>query len=63
MVRAAVIRNRFDDFVTYHRGDLEAAGIVEGTMVNQTALTRLLTGAMWQLHSRIAELEERLARG
>jgi sulfur carrier protein ThiS len=60
---AAVIRNRFDDFVTYHRGDLEAAGIVEGTMVNQTALTRLLTGAMWQLHSRIAELEERLARG
>jgi len=59
---AAVIRNRFDDFVTYHRGDLEAAGIVEGTMVNQTALTRLLTGAIWQLHSRIAELEERLAR-
>ena len=59
---AAVIRNRFDDFVAYNREDLEAAGIVEGTMVNQTALARLLTGAIWQLHSRIAELEERLAR-
>ncbi|MBX7252840.1 MAG: hypothetical protein K1X50_12740 [Candidatus Promineofilum sp.] len=58
----AVIRNRFDDFVTYNRADLEAAGIVEGTMVNQTALTRLLTGAIWQLHSRIAELEDRLSR-
>ena len=59
---AAVIRNRFDDFVAYNREDLEAAGIVEGTLVNQTALTRLLTGAIWQLHSRIAELEDRLAR-
>ena len=59
---AAVIRNRFDDFVAYNRADLEAAGIVDGTMVNQTALTRLLTGAIWQLHSRIAELEDRLAR-
>ena len=44
------------------RDSLEAAGIVEGTMVNQTALTRLLTGAIWQLHSRIAELENRLSR-
>jgi hypothetical protein len=59
---AAVIRNRFDDFVAYNRADLEAAGIVEGTMVNQTALARLLTGAIWQLHSRIAELEARLGR-
>jgi hypothetical protein len=31
-------------------------------MVNQSALTRLLTGAVWQLHSRIAELEARLGR-
>ncbi len=59
---AAVIRNRFDDFVAYNRADLEAGGIVEGTMVNQTALARLLTGAIWQLHSRIAELEARLER-
>ena len=59
---AAVIRNQFDAFVTYNRADLEAAGIVDGTMVNLTALTRLLTGAIWQLHSRIAELEAQLGR-
>ncbi len=56
---ADVVRNEWDRFVEYNRADLEAAGILEGEMVNQTALGRLLTGAVWQLHSRLAALEGR----
>lgn len=58
---AGVIQNEWDTFVGYNRADLEKTGILEENMVNQTALSRLLTGAIWQLASRIAELEKRLA--
>ena len=54
------LRNEWDRFVRYNQRDLEAAGILDGGMVNQTALARLLTGAVWQLHSRLAEIERRL---
>ena len=54
---AGVIRDEWDRFVNYNRHDLEAAGILDGTMVNQTALGRLLTGAVWQLARRVAALE------
>ncbi len=57
---AETIRNEWDRFVRYNQSDLEAAGILDGGMVNQTALARLLTGAVWQLHSRLAEIERRL---
>jgi hypothetical protein len=53
-----VIDGAFDRFVTYNRADLERAGIVSaGGFVNLTRHTRLLNGAIWQLHQRLARLE------
>ena len=66
LVRAAsllspeAIRTTFDDFVQYNRDDLEAAGLISGTMVNQSGFIRLHSGAIWQLHKRIAQLEAQL---
>jgi len=56
---AGVIQSEWDKFVDYNRADLERAGILDGSMVNQTALTRLLIGAVWQLSGRIQTLEAR----
>jgi hypothetical protein len=52
------IETAFDQFVAYNRTHLERAGIVspEG-FVNLTRHTRLLNGAIWQLHQRITQLE------
>jgi hypothetical protein len=66
MVRAAsllspnAIRTTFDDMVQYNRDDLEAADLVNGTFINTTGFMRLHSGAIWQLHQRIAELEDKL---
>jgi hypothetical protein len=51
------IEGTWDRFVTYNREHLESAGILAGDFVNGAALNRLLTGAIWQLHERVAELE------
>lgn len=56
---SGVIKGEFDEFVRYNKQHLEEAGIVHGTMVNQTALSRLLAGAIWQLHQRLARLESK----
>jgi hypothetical protein len=54
------IRTKFDNFVRYNRNDLEAAGLVDGAFVNTTGMMRLHSGALWQLHQRIAELEAQM---
>ena len=43
----------------YGRSELEAAGLVDGEMVSLNGLGRLLTGALGQLHQRVAALERR----
>ncbi|MFO7662837.1 MAG: hypothetical protein R6X18_09615, partial [Chloroflexota bacterium] len=56
------IEGTWDRFVTYNRDHLEEAGILAGDFVNGAALNRLLTGAIWQMHERIAELEATVSR-
>jgi hypothetical protein len=53
-----LVESAWDRFVTYQRDDLRRAGIVsDGGFVNLTKHTRLLNGAIWQLHMRLAALE------
>lgn len=54
-----VIRSEFDRFVTYRRADLEQAGIVSPSgMINQTRLSQLHNGAIWQHEERLRRLEQ-----
>ncbi len=56
-----LIESAWDKFVNYNRNDLVRAGILsEGGFVNLTKHTRLLNGGMWQLFTRVKELEARL---
>lgn len=50
-----------DAAVTYNADDLAAAGLIDGEMLNQSGLISLLTGAVWQLHRRLNDLERRSA--
>lgn len=52
----------WDRFVTYNRGHLIAAGVLSGDgFINGVALDRLLIGAVWQMHERLAALEAKLS--
>jgi hypothetical protein len=52
----------WDRFVTYNRDHLIAAGVLsEAGFINGAALDRLLVGAVWQMHERLAALEQRLS--
>lgn len=52
----------WDRFVTYNRDHLIAAGVLsEAGFINGVALDRLLVGAVWQMHERLAALEQRLS--
>lgn len=57
----ATIRSEFDRFLRYNRDDLIVAGILstEG-FYNESALLRLLTGAIWQQYMRLAYVEQML---
>jgi parallel beta-helix repeat protein len=61
------VRSQFDDWVQYNATDLERAGIIHpeaedgSRMYSITALQRLHNGAIWQLGTRIQELEDKLA--
>lgn len=58
------VRSTFDQFLQHNRQDLIAAGVLhESGFYNESALTRLHSGAIWQLHQRIAKLEERVTNG
>ena len=63
LVRAAakmgtgIIQNKWDQFVSHNEDDLGELGLVVNGMTNMTGMMQLHNGALWQLHSRIAELE------
>ncbi len=55
-----VIDSQWDKFVQYNRTHLENAGVLVGDFVSVQGMQRLMSGAVWQLHERIAELEAKL---
>jgi len=56
------IQSKWDDFVKYNADDLDRLGILtKGGMMSHQKLDMLFVGAFWQLHERIAELENKLA--
>ncbi|MCP5018921.1 MAG: hypothetical protein GY938_27135 [Ketobacter sp.] len=55
-----VIDSQWDRFIEYNRETLESAGIIKGDFISLQAMQRLTSGAVWQLHTRIAQLEARL---
>jgi hypothetical protein len=60
-----VIRDRWDDYVTYNEQaliDAEVLGapVAEGGMTNVTQLQRLHNGAIWQGYTRQMEMQERI---
>ncbi len=55
-----VIDSQWDKFVQYNRTHLENAGVLVGDFVSVQGMQRLMSGAVWQLHERIAELEAQL---
>ena len=60
-----LVRDRWDDWVKTGEDDLVEAGILgaplsEGGLVNFTGLTRLNTGAIWQLNTNHMTLVERV---
>jgi hypothetical protein len=65
-----VIKNRWDDFIRYNEQTLVDAGILGGPiigvdpsergLVNITQLQRLHNGAIWQLHTKIADQGEEI---
>jgi len=64
-VKGDVIRDRWDDYVTYNEQaliDAEVLGapISEGGMTNITQLQRLHNGAIWQGYTRQMEMQERI---
>ena len=67
---AAIVRDVFDEWVQYSRRDLESMKIAtfndqpggDGSVfINYTALARLHSGALWQLHKRIVLIEQALS--
>ncbi len=60
-----VIKTQFDDFVRYNEQDLISAGILgdtvaNGGLVNGAQLSRLHTGAIWQLGTKQMDMEARI---
>ena len=56
-----VIQGKWDEFVSRNRQDLIDLGIVTDTgFVSQQKMMKLQNGAIWQLHQRIAELEDQI---
>lgn len=51
------IANEWDKFVHHNEQDLHSTGLVVNGMTNMTGMMQLHNGALWQLHSRISELE------
>lgn len=59
---ANIVRNQFDAWLKYNRADVVAAGILsDGGFVNLTQLTRLHSGAIWQMHTQMMELRQEIA--
>jgi len=63
--REGLIRDKWDEFVTYNEQDLLDAGVLgapiaEGGMTNTSQLQRLHTGAIWQGYTRQQEMQERI---
>jgi len=52
------IRTDYDDSVQYTRKDLEEIGLIKGEHRNRSKQTATNSGAIWQLHQRIADLEK-----
>lgn len=58
---AGLIRSKFDEWVRYNRDDLERLGLLSpGGFINVTGMQALHSGAIWELHRRIKELEMRV---
>ena len=63
---AGRLDRQWERWLGYNRAAVEGAGIVTydddgGHMVNGARLDRLLAGTLWQLHERLARLEEQVA--
>lgn len=57
-----IVRNQFDAWLKYNRADVVAAGILsKHGFVNLTQLTRLHSGAIWQMHTQMMELRQEIA--
>lgn len=63
------IRSTFDDYVRYNKETLETLGIAKintddgedgSVFLNLTKVSQLTIGAIWQLHKRLAALEQKL---
>jgi hypothetical protein len=57
---------QWEQWLGYNRQAIEAAGVVTfnddgGHMVNGSRFDRLMAGTLWQIHERLARLEETLA--
>ena len=64
-VKGDVIRDKWDDYVTYNEqalidADVLGGPVSEGGMTNVTQLQRLHNGAIWQGYVRQQELQERV---
>ena len=64
-VKGNVIRNKWDDYVTYNEqalidADVLGAPLSEGGLTNVTQLQRLHNGAIWQGYTRQMDMQERI---
>jgi len=64
---ATVIRTQFDEFVRYNREVLEETGLVQfnddgHNFVNLSGMSRLHSGAIWQLYVEKEQLRERVEK-
>ena len=62
-----LIKNKFDDFISYNEQTLIDTGILgapvkDGGLVNLTGLQRLHNGALWQAHVERKELESKVEK-
>jgi hypothetical protein len=55
-----IVDSQWDKLITYNRKHLEAAGVLVGDFISVQGMQRLTSGAIWQLHERIAQLEAQL---
>ncbi len=58
-----IVMSKWDDTVKANAEDLKRVGVLssEGDFYNMQRMNSLLGGAIWQMHTRLLEMQERLA--
>jgi len=57
---SGMIESSWDKFINYNRSHLEEAGVIVGDFISMQGHQRLTSGAIWQLHERLAEMEAKI---